>query len=94
MILDLTQPAQRTPEWYAFRRNLITASNAYKAFESQSSRNQLIYEKCQPLNPNNYISDEPHPAADETIKHIQLPLAQPQQQNQMVNVLYLYTIQP
>jgi putative phage-type endonuclease len=42
------QPAQRTPAWYAFRRNLITASNAYKAFESQSSRNQLIYEKCKP----------------------------------------------
>ena len=41
------QPAQRTPEWYAFRRNLITASNAYKAFESQASKNQLIYEKCK-----------------------------------------------
>jgi putative phage-type endonuclease len=41
------QPAQRTPEWYAFRRNLITASNAYKAFESQSMKNQLIYEKCK-----------------------------------------------
>lgn len=41
------QPAQRTAEWYAFRRNLITASNAYKAFESQSSKNQLIYEKCK-----------------------------------------------
>ena len=41
------QPAQRTPAWYAFRRNLITASNAYKAFESQSARNQLIYEKCK-----------------------------------------------
>ena len=43
------QPEQRTPEWYAFRHNLITASNAYKAFESESARNQLIYEKCQPL---------------------------------------------
>ena len=41
------QPAQRTPEWYAFRRNLITASNAYKSFESQASKNQLIYEKCK-----------------------------------------------
>lgn len=41
------QPAQRTPAWYIFRRNLITASNAYKAFESQSSQNQLIYEKCR-----------------------------------------------
>jgi putative phage-type endonuclease len=42
------QPAQRTKEWYEFRNNLITASNAYKAFDSQSSKNQLIYEKCQP----------------------------------------------
>ena len=43
------QPAQRTDEWYKFRHNLITASNAYKAFENQSSKNQLIYEKCQPM---------------------------------------------
>jgi putative phage-type endonuclease len=43
------QPPQRTKEWYEFRYNLITASNAYKAFESQSMINQLIYEKCLPL---------------------------------------------
>jgi len=41
------QPQQRTKEWYEFRNNLITASNAYKAFENQATRNQLIYEKCQ-----------------------------------------------
>lgn len=46
---EIPQPVQRTPEWYKFRWNLITASNAYKAFESQSAINQLIYEKCQPL---------------------------------------------
>lgn len=46
---DIPQPVQRTPEWYQFRWNLITASNAWKAFETQSSINQLIYEKCQPL---------------------------------------------
>lgn len=40
------QPAQRTAEWYMYRHNLITASNAYKVFENESSRNQLIYEKC------------------------------------------------
>lgn len=52
------QPAQRTPEWYQFRHNLITASNAYKAFESQATKNQLIYEKCQPLtNTNSSILD-------------------------------------
>jgi putative phage-type endonuclease len=43
------QPDQRTPEWYRFRHNLLTASNAWKAFESQACRNQLIYEKCKPL---------------------------------------------
>jgi putative phage-type endonuclease len=46
---NLDQPEQRTPEWYEFRHNLITASNAYKAFENQTTQNQLIYEKCQPL---------------------------------------------
>ena len=46
---ELPQPVQRTPEWYQFRWNLITASNAWKAFETQSAINQLIYEKCQPL---------------------------------------------
>lgn len=46
---DTPQPVQRTQEWYNFRWNLITASNAWKAFETQSTKNQLIYEKCQPL---------------------------------------------
>ena len=51
------QPAQRTPEWYQFRHNLITASNAYKAFDSQATKNQLIYEKCQPLTNTNAITN-------------------------------------
>ena len=49
---EMPQPVQRTPEWYVFRWNLITASNAWKAFETNSLINQLIYEKCQPLNVN------------------------------------------
>lgn len=49
LLRDAPQPVQRTPEWYQFRWNLITASNAWKAFESQSNINQLIYEKCQPI---------------------------------------------
>jgi putative phage-type endonuclease len=52
LIKQKPQPTQRTDEWYKFRHNLITASNAYKAFESQSTINQLIYEKCQPLKKN------------------------------------------
>ena len=48
------QPEQRTKEWYEFRHNLITASNAWKALGTQSSKNQLIYEKCAPLDLNKY----------------------------------------
>ena len=60
------QPAQRTKEWYHFRHNLITASNAYKAFESQSTKNQLIYEKCQPLQGNGNDDSD----AEEAIKMV------------------------
>ena len=55
---EIPQPVQRTPEWYKFRWNLITASNAWKAFESQSTINQLIYEKCQPLKDFSIENDE------------------------------------
>jgi putative phage-type endonuclease len=44
------QPEQRTPEWYERRNNLITASAASKAFGTQASVNQLIYEKCKNQN--------------------------------------------
>lgn len=54
------QHQQRTKEWYEYRHNLITASSAHKAFDSQSSKNQLIYEKCQPLNmEDKIISNKP-----------------------------------
>ena len=55
---EIPQPVQRTQEWYQFRWNLITASNAYKVFESQATINQLIYEKCQPLKNVNDIDEE------------------------------------
>ena len=58
LLREIPQPVQRTPEWYQFRWNLITASNAWKAFESQSTINQLIYEKCQPLKNSNDIDNE------------------------------------
>jgi putative phage-type endonuclease len=45
-IKNKDQPSQRTAEWYMYRHNLITASNAYKVFENETTRNQLIYEKC------------------------------------------------
>jgi putative phage-type endonuclease len=47
ILQEKPQPDQRTPEWYARRNNLITASAASKAFGSQASINQLIYEKCK-----------------------------------------------
>jgi hypothetical protein len=43
---DKTQPAQGTNEWYAVRNGMITASNAYKSFDTPASKNQLILEKC------------------------------------------------
>tara|TARA_B000000557_G_C20811023_1_gene460106 strand:+ start:1685 stop:3064 length:1380 start_codon:yes stop_codon:yes gene_type:complete len=55
-IVDRPQPEQRTDAWYEFRYNLITASSAWKVFESQSQQNQLIYEKCCPLNLAKYAS--------------------------------------
>jgi putative phage-type endonuclease len=54
------QPNQRTDEWYKFRHTLITASNAYKAFGTQSMINQLIYEKCQPLKTASTDDDAHH----------------------------------
>lgn len=76
------QPVQRTKEWYDFRHNLITASNAYKAFDSQSSKNQLIYEKCQPNPASSFMEDSDTASAsdsDTKIIHFQAPV-------QMVNV--------
>ena len=46
---NLPQPTQRTPEWYAYRHKIITASNIWKVFGSESFRNSLIYEKCKPI---------------------------------------------
>jgi len=48
---NIPQPQQRTKEWYEFRYNLLSASNIYKVFGSESLQNSLIYEKCQPINP-------------------------------------------
>ena len=48
------QPEQRTDEWYKHRHGLITASSVWKVFGSQSAQNQLIYEKCSPIDPDKY----------------------------------------
>ena len=51
---NIPQPEQRTDEWYKFRYKYLTASSIWKAFGSQSSVNQLIYDKCKPLNISKY----------------------------------------
>ena len=45
---NIPQPQQRTEEWYVFRKNHLTGSNSWKIFSSQSSQNQLMYEKLEP----------------------------------------------
>ena len=45
---------QRSDEWYEKRHSYLTASSIWKAFGSESSRNQLIFEKCSPFNKEKY----------------------------------------
>jgi putative phage-type endonuclease len=47
--LNKQQPEQRTPEWFEFRHNRLTASDFYKVFDTQSLQNNLILKKCQPI---------------------------------------------
>jgi len=47
---NMPQPEQKSKEWYLFRQDHITASNAWKALSTQANKNQLIYEKCLPMN--------------------------------------------
>ena len=46
---SIPQPEQRTPAWFKFRHNVITASVVSKVFMSDAQRNSLTYEKCKPL---------------------------------------------
>jgi len=43
------QPEQRSPGWYEYRHNMITASNIWKVFGSEAQYNSIIYEKCIPF---------------------------------------------
>jgi hypothetical protein len=61
-INNIVQPHQKSNEWYLMRQGLLTASNAYKMFDSQCQQNSLIYEKCKPksieeMNPKNINID-------------------------------------
>jgi len=57
---SIPQPEQRTTEWYEFRNGLITASNIWKIFGTESQFNSLIYEKCKPtvIHENQYVNTE------------------------------------
>lgn len=49
---NVYQPKQKTEEWYKFRHELLTASNIWKVFGSESQVNSIIYDKCKPFEPN------------------------------------------
>jgi hypothetical protein len=41
---------QRSPEWYAIRHGLFSASNLWKLFSTPGNYNSLLYEKCKDVN--------------------------------------------
>lgn len=51
---NVPQPEQRTNEWYLFRHRYLTASSIWKAFSTQGNINQLIYNKCAPIDISKY----------------------------------------
>lgn len=48
------QPEQKSKEWYETRHGLLTASSIWKAFGTESIKNQLIYDKCNEFNIEKY----------------------------------------
>ena len=48
--LNTPQLEQRSKEWFEFRRSGLSASDIWKAVDSQSMQNSLIYSKCKPMN--------------------------------------------
>lgn len=63
---SVPQPEQRTQDWFAFRQNTLTASNIWKAFSTQNTKNQLIYEKCIPFDEKKYNN---HPVNTSSAMH-------------------------
>jgi putative phage-type endonuclease len=60
---------QRSDEWYAMRSNLLTASNIYKCFGSDSEKNQLIYEKCKEYNEKRSTSEIKYVNTDSSLQY-------------------------
>ena len=48
--INTPQLEQRSIEWFKFRRCGLSASDIWKAVDSQSMQNSLIYSKCKPMN--------------------------------------------
>jgi len=44
--INKNSPKQRTDEWFKIRNNCISASTLWKVLHTQSTKNQIIYEKC------------------------------------------------
>jgi putative phage-type endonuclease len=54
LLQSVQQSEQRSQEWYDQRNQLITASNLWKVFGTDSEYNQLIFEKCACLRERSY----------------------------------------
>jgi putative phage-type endonuclease len=52
------QPAQRTPEWYEYRRTLLTASVAYKALGTPAKQRELIKRRDAPIVTHDHVCTE------------------------------------
>ena len=48
--INTPQLEQRSKEWFEFRRSGLSASDIWKAIDSESMQNSLIYSKCKPMN--------------------------------------------
>ena len=46
---NVEQPEQLTEAWFKFRREGLSASDIWKAIDSQAAKNNLIYGKCKPI---------------------------------------------
>jgi len=51
---NISQEIQKTDAWFIKRHEMLTASSIWKALDTQSSQNSLIYNKCQPINIKKY----------------------------------------
>ena len=46
---NVEQPEQQTKEWFEFRKQGLSASDIWKAIDTQSAKNNLIYGKCKDI---------------------------------------------